>query len=106
MAKTTPTVAASLAERVEVKLHVAPAGSPGQAEVLVSGVRIAYVSLGPDHPFTPLPVDYLKALGIEKVMPSEWKVIVAKAKEAAAALAKAAADEQTEIAQILAGEPL
>lgn len=89
-----------LADRIVVRHHSSHERSDDQAEVLVSGKRVGYISYGEGHPFSLLPKDYLGF----KPTAAELRTIIATARERVAALAAAAQQESDEVAQLLAGQ--
>lgn len=100
MAKKLETAAEAPKLNIVVRHHSSHESSPDQAEVLVSGLRVAYISYGPGHPISFLPEKYLK----KKMPPSEMEQIVTVARAEVAKLAQEQLDAQERIARLLAGE--
>jgi hypothetical protein len=89
--------ATSIADQVTVAHHCTPEASPGQAEVLVAGKRVAYIGYGPGFPISFLPADYLGF----RMLPSELKKIIAVAQDQVVALADAELKHREELAEIM-----
>lgn len=85
---------------IVVQHHSSHESSPDQAEVLVSGLRVAYISYGPGHPISFLPPKYLK----KRIPVDELEQIVAVARAEVAKLAQEQLDAQERIARLLAGD--
>jgi hypothetical protein len=88
--------AASVAEQIEVKHLASPGGTPGVADVLLSGRRVAHVFYDKELTVSFLPNNHTKL----KLTAAEAKEIVVVAKAKAAELAKAENAETDELKEL------
>jgi hypothetical protein len=91
---------APVRDQIVVQHHSSHKQSPDQAEVLLGGKRVAYISYAPPHPINFLPPSYLGFT----IPLATLEEIVAVAREKVAELAQGQADDQERIRKLLEGE--
>jgi hypothetical protein len=108
MAKADKAAAAtpSLAQ-IEVRHHCSPDKSPSQGEILVGGLRVAYISYAAPHPISFLSPKYLANAtrgAVSKLEADEIEQIATEARKQVAELAQVEAGQADRLTKLLSGE--